>query len=77
MIMSTINTEKDFVMFVGVQTVKKDIFGKLYLSNDDRNPASFETDEDAYIAKNTSDDEEIRKYAKVYEREVTTRMEIA
>lgn len=30
MIMSTINTEKDFVMFVWVQTVKKDIFGKAY-----------------------------------------------
>lgn len=75
--MSSINIEKDFVMFVGVQTVKKDIFGKLYLSNDDRNPASFETDEDAYIAKNNSDNEDIRQYARIYNREVTTRLERA
>lgn len=75
--MSTINIEKDFVMFVGVQTVKKDIFGKLYLSNDDRYPASFDTEEDAYIAKNTSDNEDIRNYARLYSREVTTRLERA
>lgn len=75
--MSTINIEKDFVMFAGIKTVKKDIFGKLYLSNDDRNPASFETDEDAYNAKNNSDNDDIKQYARIYSREVTTRLERA
>lgn len=75
--MKTCNTEKDFVVMVGDNFTRRDFFGKLYISAIKKDPASFETEEDAYIAKNTSDDEEIRQYAKVYEREVTTRMEIA
>ncbi|MEG1902798.1 MAG: hypothetical protein RR212_00225 [Bacteroidales bacterium] len=60
--------KKDYVLIVGQQYVKRDFFGELFLSNNPELMYSFETEEDAYIAKNNSRNADIRNFARVYER---------
>lgn len=68
-------TTKDYIMMVGDQFVKRDFFGTLFLSNSDFNAAGWDSEEDAYIAKNNSTHPEIRAIARVYERTVTVNYE--
>ncbi|QFR55671.1 hypothetical protein JC221_025 [Yersinia phage JC221] len=68
-------TTKDYIMMVGDQFVKRDFFGTLFLSNSDFNVTGWDSEEDAYIAKNNSAHPEIRAIARVYERTVTINYE--
>ena len=68
-------TTKDYILMVGDQFVKCGFFDTLFLSNSDFNVASWDSEEDAYIAKNTSTHPEIRAIARVYERTVTINYE--
>lgn len=61
-------SKKDYVLIVSQQYVKRDFFGELFLSVNPELMCSFETEEDAYIAKNKSKNETIRNFARVYER---------
>lgn len=71
--------KKDYVLRVGDAYVKRDFFGEYFLSVLDKSSSliySFDTEEDAYIAKNTTTNEVIRKQARVYERKISVTLEV-
>lgn len=67
--------KKDYVLIVNQQYVKRDFFGELFLSVNPDMMCSFETEEDAYFAKNKSRNDDIRNFARVYERNTLTTYE--
>ncbi|QJI10925.1 hypothetical protein GuL6_083 [Buttiauxella phage vB_ButM_GuL6] len=63
-------TKKDYVLRCGDRFVAGGLFGEHILIDRNEFLLSFDTEEDAYIAKNTSRNEEVRNNARVYERNV-------